>query len=95
MKEVVVFLLSAIATVLASELYRALRRNAELFAAVVRVANERDELAVLAQRLRAANQQLGQWAQAAGLPVTVIPCGEENCQDCGDEWPEALEEING
>lgn len=67
------------------------RENARLFLAATHAANERNEALTAVSYLHAMNQQLGRQMQAAGLDVARIGCGEPDCENCAEEWPEELE----
>ncbi len=67
------------------------RENARLFVAAISAAQERNEALDFARRVRTINHQLGVEMQARGFSVTLVGCGEPDCENCGDEWPETLE----
>ena len=68
--------------------------NTRLFVAAIRAAQERNEAMEFATRACAINHQLGAEMRARGLGVTLVGCGNLDCQRCADVWLEELEVGN-
>lgn len=54
-------------------------------------ASQQREFAEACFYFQCVNQKLGRALEEAGVPVQRI--GECDCEDCAEEWPEELEEV--